>query len=170
MVDTKCRQCGKDFKTYPFRLASSKGRGICCSKECGYASWRKKYTTHCKVCDKEFVRTGGKIKLGLGIYCSNKCWLSIPENNPRWKEGKCIAVRGYIQVRAHGHPHADVRGYVMEHRLVMESHIGRYLEPKEVIHHVNGDTSDNRLENLILYPSHSAHMATHHGRNRTVVL
>lgn len=36
------------------------------------------------------------------------------------------------------------------HRIVMEEHIGRRLGRTEVVHHINGDIHDNRLENLQL--------------------
>ena len=45
------------------------------------------------------------------------------------------------------------------HRLIAEQQLGRPLEPGEVVHHVNGDRSDNRLENLQVLPSQGHHMA-----------
>lgn len=64
--------------------------------------------------------------------------------------GKKFHRLGYILVYAPDHPCKDRCGYVLEHRLVMEKHLGRYLNPNEIVHHINEDKTDNRIENLML--------------------
>ena len=70
-----------------------------------------------------------------------------------------VRADGYIAVYAPKHPNATSDGYVMEHILVMEKHIGRYVEKPEVVHHKNGNRKDNRIENLQLmtFKEHSAY-------------
>lgn len=58
--------------------------------------------------------------------------------------------QGYILVYYPNHPAKDRAGYVLEHRVVMENHLGRFLSPDEIVHHLNGSKSDNRIENLEL--------------------
>lgn len=57
---------------------------------------------------------------------------------------------GYIAIYAPKHPACTADGMVMEHRLVMEENIGRYLTENEVVHHKNHKRNDNRIENLQL--------------------
>lgn len=58
--------------------------------------------------------------------------------------------RGYVIVYAPDHPYANRSFGVAQHRLVMEAHLGRYLDRDEVVHHINRIKDDNRLENLRL--------------------
>lgn len=68
----------------------------------------------------------------------------------RWKGGRRIGESGYISVYRPEHPNANKRGYVPEHRLVIEQKIGRFLTEKEQVHHINGIKGDNRPGNLEL--------------------
>jgi hypothetical protein len=98
--------------------------------------------------------------------------ISIDTNkkfHSNWKGGKVVNKAGYVEIRCDGHPRAHTSGnYVYEHRLVMEAHLGRYLERWEHVHHKNGIKTDNRIENLELLTS-SNHAVKHlvgHTRTR----
>jgi len=59
---------------------------------------------------------------------------------------------GYVYVKVSDHPQANPNtGLVPQHRLVMEKKLGRYLKPTDITYHINGDTADNRIENLRVF-------------------
>lgn len=77
--------------------------------------------------------------------------------------------KGYILAYVPKHPNAHKDGYVMLHTVLMEQAIGRYLESDEVVHHINHNRTDNRLENLMLMKKKdhmSMHMKERHEKRR----
>lgn len=83
-----------------------------------------------------------------GITIPGRVSAQMGERSHLWKGGRRKHAAGYIQVKRRDHPHAGKDGYVMEHRLVMEAHLGRYLTADEEVHHLDGVKSNNQLENL----------------------
>ena len=83
------------------------------------------------------------------------------ETNPNWKGGKRTkSDTGYIEIYSPNHPNANKRNCVYEHQLIMEKHIGRYIRKGEVVHHIDGNKSNNDINNLMLL-TNSDHIKLH---------
>lgn|SRR5574337_184705 len=111
----------------------------------------------CHYCGKTFIEFRSTVATGRGRYCSQSCNRKDktgPEAT-RWNGGRSLTVDGYIRVQL-----PDGRR-MLEHRYVMEQHLGRKLHRGEDIHHISGDKTDNRFENLMLLPK-AAHTRLHH--------
>ena len=148
--------------------------------------WKEKIRKTCLICKKELFIIPSK--KNIVKYCSRRCqaiskkykatWnkgtkgICIAWNKGKkfpqfsmeksyaWKGGKTIHSTGYIFIYIPTHPYAH-NGYVFEHRLVMEKHLGRYLKPEERVHHINKIKDDNRPENLKLFNNESEHQKFH---------
>jgi len=79
------------------------------------------------------------------------------EKHPDWKGGVTIS-KGYRYIYAPDHPNKGRGNYVLEHRLVMEQKLGRYLDQSEVVHHVDGNRMNNSIENLVLFQTNAKHL------------
>ena len=67
----------------------------------------------------------------------------------RWNTGKIISCEGYVKVRVgKEHPFADSNGYAYEHLIVWASCGKPKPREDQILHHRNGDKTDNRVENL----------------------
>lgn len=90
--------------------------------------------------------------------------------HPAWKGGTEIDRDGYIRTYDPQHPWPRKGGYVLEHVRVMELHIGRRIAAGEVVHHIDGNRTNNAITNLELIPTgvHSSlhRKADHHNRRR----
>ena len=82
-------------------------------------------------------------------------------NNSQWRGGTQKTGNGYTQVVAFEHPNADLRGRILEHRLIAERVLGRVLPLGAEIHHLNGQKSDNTPSNLVICENHAYHMLLH---------
>ena len=132
----------------------------------------------CECGGKSVVRadslSGGRVKsCGCGRRRGPGAGVSIKKNgglkNPNWRGGVKHNSDGYILIKKPDHPRADLEGYVMEHRLVMEAKLGRALTRDEVVHHVDGNRANNAPENLILFGSHRVHRL-YHARKRNDII
>lgn len=80
------------------------------------------------------------------------------EERQGWKGGMKV-VKDYEYQKTPNHPNKSKHGgYVAVHRLVIEQHLGRFLTRVEVVDHIDGDTRNNKIENLRVFANNAEHL------------
>ena len=103
----------------------------------------ERFDHNCAYCKEVFSTTRKRFKSVTGHYCSAGCY-----HKHRRKAGRYKPSRQGCRIA----------------RKVMVEHLGRELNPEEVVHHEDGDNNNNDLDNVILFISQSEHLRYHHQR------
>lgn len=132
-----CEICGKKFKR-----KGKKNKARFCSRSCFKEGWKKEFKINPKFRNNvlKSLKQAQERNFILG-----------KGKSLNWKGGKTKTSEGYILIWKPKHlsiKDKKNQNYILEHRLVMEKYLGRYLHPWEIVHHRNGIKDDNRIENL----------------------
>ena len=146
-----CHFCNKEFYLLESVIRSrTKQVGTApqyCSKKCEGMSKRTRKVVNCKQCNKEFETT-------RNLFCSRICRDEYFKINGMKKKSGYWFENGYKILYVNGNKS------IKEHIKIMENAIGRKLEKDEVVHHINSNIGDNRIENLALM-TRSEHSRLH---------
>jgi len=118
----------------------------------------KKIKFVCEKCNNIFYRYKSQ-KRSKKIFCPRKCY-GIGEINS-------LKIGNIIMSGHKKYPYKEIylgkkRGYILEHRWIIEKKLRRFLLDEEIVHHINEDTLDNRVENLRVYKNKDGHHKAHH--------
>lgn len=137
-IENKCIDCGVNIDPRSKRCLICRGKAIPCY-------WKGK-------------KLPKRIRLKIGMKSKAKFTKEYLERiKDKYRGSKKRSINGYILIRDYNHPDRNKQNDILEHRLVMEKDINRRLDKKEVIHHINFDRADNRIENLHLYRNIGEH-------------
>lgn len=174
-VEVSCLICGKAEQVWPSRAKYYKTCSAVCSAEAAKLRAQERSPfIECFICNKSFrIKTS---EIGVRVTCSMKCsakhrkiYMKGEGNhqhglkgnlNASWKDGKRISNYGYVLIYVGKENGRGSDDYALEHRVLMERHIGRKLLRQEIVHHKNGIKTDNRIENLEIM-SLSEHTSKH---------
>lgn len=158
-MEVQCAQCGKTIRRKPSQI--EKTQHSFCSKECRSLFQKSGWMLSCDWCGTAFYKPLSRIR--NENFCSAAC-------RNRWLGKQNVEVRN-VPGHSAGHkaPHltdlnrrrnplgrltgGKTKAVASQtYRKIAEEMIGRKLTKDEVVHHINGDRSDNRPENMAVLP------------------
>ena len=168
-VGFTCKECSKPFtmmQSYLDAYRKKFGKDpLYCSMDCSNtgrrrdADERNKFT--CQHCGKLEIRSRYTDKFRIyrdQKYCSHECKVAAQTQSAfdRFNAGdfsRHVKRHGYVYISVPSLANGGKRTEKLEHRHVMEQHLGRALHPNETVHHRDGNRAHNELSNLELFSS-----------------
>ena len=139
LITLTCPQCKKRFQIpqSEYKVRTKHPHDIFCSREC----WRKSIEIkpkECPNCKREFIPKDNRQD-----FCSKKCYQEQAKATGCRKRTGFWIENGYRVIQIDGKP-------IKEHRHIMETKLGRKLKDTEIVHHIDGDKTNNNINNLCL--------------------
>lgn len=165
----KCKYCGKRFRYYMRHIA----RKSFCSKDCqnAFKTASQTFTIKCQACGKELKRQNSRPSGPFGMFCSTVCSDAYlkRENAINWKGGWFQNSREMVMINVgmstvvyaahpYGHP-----VYRARYRVMVELQRHGYLKRHWPVMHLNGDSLDDRIDNLYVCSSPTQHAKMRQG-------
>lgn len=162
-IDVVCSVCQQTFQRPDWYLKRP-GRKTCsdkCRAKLSKKPPRKRPEKQsrllfaCETCGIEFERLKTRGLQAARHFCSQPCQAKAAGQIARVRSAKippeighCIVALGYLKIYMGRGAGGSKTGFLLYHRYLMEQHLNRSLGRHELVHHINGDKMDNRLENL----------------------
>jgi hypothetical protein len=159
-VTVECATCGSEFQKKPWEVEKRQRQGwaLYCSVACRDAAKMgrrgeqrvERIARQCPACGTTFFRRPSDKPQ---TYCSMACADTVKRGRPPQRYKRLVTRDGYVSVYvppAERPPGQEKTARHMEHRYVMFKALGRWPDRHETVHHINGDKTDNRIENLQL--------------------
>lgn len=179
MIKCKCEFCGKIYYKSPSRVKGHKH--LFCSKKCKSSAYNKtlnpehyqemRDTTNSAKNLSAWAKEANKIprteemkeKISKGMM---KHWDQVYQTNNIEREEISFNLDGKeLITRKNSDPYIIYRTKRI-HRLIAEQKLGRPLKKGEVVHHIDGDKTNNDPSNLMIFASQAEHMKYHKGEKK----
>jgi HNH endonuclease len=138
----KCKETKDDDEFWKHRSNKDGFQGQC--KQCQRFSYPSKLC--CDLCNKAFHINHRNLRKRKNMRCKECVREQLIQRNKGRAKQYSTSQKGYLYVRDLKEKH----GYKLAHRKIMEDAIGRALTKSEKVHHIDGDKTNNDINNLWL--------------------